>query len=365
MKKITVLLFALLVVASANPIMVKVINEFQIAPDDSERIELKYFQTPTLDTLFDPLDLYGAHVITPAGTASIDTHLILPGNGFAVIDTSVLNGPFGLPDSTGFLKVSHGWLDTVIYPSQVPAPPPTYSTAFYYCYAYDPYEGYIFYGDWYPDASPTFGGPNDDYPGCVINGHVYDASAQPITGAQIVVNASTGALPQPPFYKCCTTYTALDGSYVIDSLLPFFYWVKVAGSSYFPDSCFTSQLKCLVPTTVNFYLTSVDENRDAMTRDNISITPNPFRTTTNISIESPGGDPERSFRTSGHSAKGMELKIYDAAGRLVKSFTLRNTPCAVCWNGTDQEGKELPEGVYFCKLVTDGKTFMEKLVILK
>jgi len=362
MKKLAVLLFAFLVNASANPIAVKVINEFQVAPDDSERIEFKWFQTPAPDTFFGPNDLFGATVITPAGTAVIDTHLILPANGFAVIDTSVLNGPFGLTDFAGFIKVSQGWRDTVIYPSQVPAPPPSYSTAFYYCYAYDPYEGYIFYGDWFPDASPTFGGPNDDYPGCIINGHVYDASAQPINGAQIVANACWGALPNPPFYKCCTTYTALDGSYVIDSLLPFFYWVKVTGISYFPDSHYTQPLKCLVPTIVDFYLTGVDENRNAMTRDNISITPNPFRTTTHISIEQ-----SAPLRGSGASfqdfqTKSRELKIYDAAGRLVRSFTLGPMPSALCWNGYDQQGQSIPPGVYFARLETEEGVVVKKII---
>jgi hypothetical protein len=82
--------------------------------------------------------------------------------------------------------------------------------------------------------------------------------------------------------------------------------------------------------------------------------PNPFRTATTISLNG-----------KVQCAKGLELKIYDATGRLIRSFTLGAMPYALCWDGTDQEGKKLPEGVYFCKLVTDGKTFMEKLVILK
>jgi photosystem II stability/assembly factor-like uncharacterized protein len=79
--------------------------------------------------------------------------------------------------------------------------------------------------------------------------------------------------------------------------------------------------------------------------------PNPFRHATRISV--------------GIRSEGLGIRIYDAAGRLVNSFALRNTPCALIWNGTDQEGKKLPQGVYFCKLVTDSETIMEKLVILK
>ena len=341
-------LVVLSVCAFANPIMIKVVNEFQVAPEASERIEFKWFQIPAPDTFFDPVDLYGISVKTPVSIAVIDTHLILPGNGFVVIDSTFLSGTFDLPDSSSHILITQGWRDSVAYPYPAPAPPSGYSTALFYGYSYYPMDGYYLFGDWYLDATPTFGTANDDYPGCIINGHVYDASAQPINGAQIVVNAGDNILPRPPFYKCCTTYTATDGSYAIDSLQPYCYWVKVVGSSYFPDSHYTNKLHCLTPTTVNFYLTGAAENRNAMTRDNISITPNPFRTTTKINI--------------GIRAEGLGLSIYDATGSLVRSFTLGPMPSALCWNGYDQQGQSIPPGVYFARLETDEGVVVKKII---
>jgi hypothetical protein len=364
MKKFIVLL-VLSAVISANPIMIKVLNEFQTAPGTQERIELKWFRQPSSDTVYGPSDLYGVSVVTPAGTAVVDTHLILPGNGFAVIDSSVLNGPFYLADNDGYIKVSQGWRDTLRYPSEVPAPPYGTSCALFYCYKYDPFDGYWMYGDWYIDGSPTFGAANDNYPGCVINGHVYDASANPISGAQVVVNAPVSALSKPPYYNSCTTYTAADGWYKIDSLLPLDYWVKVVGVSYFPDSQHTQQLTCQEPTTVNFYLIGIAETVMIGTGSGLSITPNPFRTTTNISIgiRVPLRGSGASFQD--FQTKSRELRIYDAAGRLIRSFTLGPMLSALCWNGYDQQGQSIPPGVYFVRLGTAEGTAVKKIIKTK
>lgn len=68
----------------------------------------------------------------------------------------------------------------------------------------------------------------------------------------------------------------------------------------------------------------------------ITAKPNPFQIRTSIRIE--------------HSAECRELKIYDPAGRLIRSFTLSSMPCALSWNGTDQTGRPVPSGVYFVRL---------------
>lgn len=340
-------LVALMVCASANPIMIKVVNEFQVAPETSERIEFKLFRIPAPDTFFDPVDLYGISVKTPVSIAVIDTHLILPGNGFVVIDSTFLSGSFDLPDSASYILVTQGWRDSVSYPYPAPTPPSGSTAALFYGYSYYPMDGYYMFGDWYIDVTPTLGAVNDDYPGCIINGHVYDASAQPIYGAEIVVNAGDNVLPHPPSYKCCTTYTAVDGSYAIDSLQPYCYWVKVAGSSYYPDSHYTNPLRCLTPTTVNFYLTGTTEATPDGAIAALTVAPNPFRRATRISA----GIRDESAKLRG----GLGLRIYDAKGSLVRCFKLPTTYSllpTVVWDGTDQNGCTVPMGVYFAQLDT-------------
>lgn len=61
------------------------------------------------------------------------------------------------------------------------------------------------------------------------------------------------------------------------------------------------------------------------------------------------------------------LKIYDASGRLVKSFShLTNVPLnQITWNGTDETGKIMSNGVYFVVLETDKGSLAEKLILLR
>jgi hypothetical protein len=71
-------------------------------------------------------------------------------------------------------------------------------------------------------------------------------------------------------------------------------------------------------------------------------------------------------------AKGIELKIYDISGRLVRTFALGSAtnlggPSAevVTWAGDDNAGRPVAAGVYFVKLTADGKEKVEKAVLLR
>jgi hypothetical protein len=85
-------------------------------------------------------------------------------------------------------------------------------------------------------------------------------------------------------------------------------------------------------------------------------TPNPFNPTTTIHFD---------LAREGH----VELRIYDAAGRAVK--TLVNGTLAggrnltVSWNGMNAAGAQVPSGIYFYKLVTADLTATKKMVLLK
>ncbi|MBA7706452.1 hypothetical protein ES703_115306 [subsurface metagenome] len=67
--------------------------------------------------------------------------------------------------------------------------------------------------------------------------------------------------------------------------------------------------------------------------------PNPFRDRINITY------------SKGQSAEGIELKIYDVSGRLVKDFSRltldAQRPTLLSWNGKDNTGNALAPGVYF------------------
>ncbi|UCG93261.1 MAG: T9SS type A sorting domain-containing protein, partial [candidate division WOR-3 bacterium] len=69
----------------------------------------------------------------------------------------------------------------------------------------------------------------------------------------------------------------------------------------------------------------------------------------------------------GYTIQDMTLGIYDAAGRLVKSFritpyALRNT---LSWDGRDDQNRMLSSGVYFVKLQADNYVATEKLLLVR
>lgn len=63
-------------------------------------------------------------------------------------------------------------------------------------------------------------------------------------------------------------------------------------------------------------------------------------------------------------AEGIELKIYDATGRLVTSFG--TTPYALrttlLWNATDDAGNPIPPGVYFVRLHAQNAHAIKKII---
>ncbi len=89
----------------------------------------------------------------------------------------------------------------------------------------------------------------------------------------------------------------------------------------------------------------------------LQISPNPFSRTTEISSE-----------YSGARSEGNTLKIYDIAGKLVKSFYLSSHQSpftTLAWDGKDDAGKRLPAGVYFCELNAGTTKVTKKLVLVR
>ncbi len=106
------------------------------------------------------------------------------------------------------------------------------------------------------------------------------------------------------------------------------------------------------------------------------VQPNPFHASTTISF-------------SGPLTGAANLRIFDAGGRLVKPFDhltiqMRSIDGALCeasversetkrhqpfnqisWDGRDNLGKPVPPGIYFCRLETETKQAMGKLILLR
>jgi hypothetical protein len=104
------------------------------------------------------------------------------------------------------------------------------------------------------------------------------------------------------------------------------------------------------------WATAVNERPHTETSDlAMRVVPNPFNPSTTIYFELPEGSH-------------VELAIYDAAGRRVRTLVtrkLRAGPHAVQWGGRDQVGHQAASGVYFARLRAGDANQSRKLVLLK
>lgn len=83
--------------------------------------------------------------------------------------------------------------------------------------------------------------------------------------------------------------------------------------------------------------------------------PNPFNPATKIEYVMP-------------QAGDLSVKVYNVRGELVRTLIDEVTaagPGHVLWNGTSDQGRHVPSGVYFCEVRTGGAAKIQKLALLK
>ncbi|MCK4233352.1 T9SS type A sorting domain-containing protein, partial [candidate division WOR-3 bacterium] len=88
----------------------------------------------------------------------------------------------------------------------------------------------------------------------------------------------------------------------------------------------------------------------------LKISPNPFSTSTTIS-----------FTRIGQSAEGIELRICDLSGRVVRTFpsSLLSLRSSVTWDGRDDNGEAVSAGVYLIKGEIGSKEVSEKVMYVR
>jgi flagellar hook assembly protein FlgD len=62
------------------------------------------------------------------------------------------------------------------------------------------------------------------------------------------------------------------------------------------------------------------------------------------------------------------LEIYDATGRRIR--VLRDSPMPHGWHevsfeGRDDDGRQVPSGIYFCRLSTSGFEITRRMVLMR
>jgi hypothetical protein len=101
--------------------------------------------------------------------------------------------------------------------------------------------------------------------------------------------------------------------------------------------------------------TPVAEERPLVAEADLECYPNPFNPDVHLSfsIGSPGQ---------------VDLAIYDARGRLVRRLcdgTLSAGGHQFHWDGRDEEGQQMPSGVYFCRYEIERKVVSRKVIMTK
>jgi thiol-disulfide isomerase/thioredoxin len=101
-------------------------------------------------------------------------------------------------------------------------------------------------------------------------------------------------------------------------------------------------------------IVGVEESNENHARASIMVYPNPAYGKTQIQYN------------LGSGMKAKVLKIYDATGRLVKSFTeLSERSKQITWQGVDNTGRRVSAGVYIIKLETETNEEMKEVILLK
>ena len=102
---------------------------------------------------------------------------------------------------------------------------------------------------------------------------------------------------------------------------------------------------------------SGDNNTDTSPALSLSLSnyPNPFNPTTTIKYSVPkDGD--------------VKIRIYNTKGQLVTTLVNEQKSLGthnVVWNGIDDNGNKVSSGLYFTRIVADGKTLTSKMLMLK
>lgn len=104
--------------------------------------------------------------------------------------------------------------------------------------------------------------------------------------------------------------------------------------------------------------TSISQPRSGMTPElsNIHIYPNPFSYFTTITFDVPSGTDET-----------VSLSIYDIFGRIVTTPAdkpMESGSYSTVWNGTDDGGRHVCPGVYFCRIEGSFFNFTKRMILL-
>ncbi|MCK4338556.1 MAG: immune inhibitor A, partial [Candidatus Cloacimonetes bacterium] len=105
------------------------------------------------------------------------------------------------------------------------------------------------------------------------------------------------------------------------------------------------------------YIVSTDDAPDFVSQPQLYQNyPNPFCASTTISFN---------LVIPITIGKHRQLKIYNVKGQLVKQLSIINSKSSIIWDGKDENGKQLSNGIYFYKMYVGKKSVVKKMLLLR
>jgi hypothetical protein len=86
----------------------------------------------------------------------------------------------------------------------------------------------------------------------------------------------------------------------------------------------------------------------------IILTPNPFKDKLTIELQ-----------LSMAVESGLVIKVFDAAGRLVRQLDRKAHESIITWQGDDDKGHKLPNGIYFLQIKLNDELITKKALIVR
>jgi len=332
MRRVAILVLLSVAALVANPTIDYFLSEIQASPDSLERVEIYRYASG----LEYPIDLSGCQIVTKAGTATIDSGVVLEDSGdFVVISRENTHGTFSLGDSADSVcLVGLGDVAPYAYGDDGWAPPSGMSAA-----AYTSWEGIWPYEYvvccWYLDSTPTFGAPNDDRYGGIA-GRVHDRHGLPLPWCIVSFRNARGR---------ASLFCDSTGRFTLSPLGPGSYEVSARSDSSYLPACY--------PESV-----SIGTNE---WRDSINMTLYPA----GVAEEPSHAAQQLAFRQRGRSLiltadrPGTAcVMVYDNLGRVRMSERI-----AVVSGGNELALSRLRSGVYFASCRLGERTLKTKLVL--
>ena len=127
--------------------------------------------------------------------------------------------------------------------------------------------------------------------------------------------------------------------------------------TYDPVSMELNQGTVHVEKVKDYYMVSLKDGGHSFTTTDYKLVSFPNPVSNNVAIKYSLPDPVK-----------MNLSIYNCKGQYIttlKDGEQSSGIHSVTWNGTDEQGKLVPNGVYFYKLTTSGKDIVKKLLLIR